>query len=181
MLEADRTRDDPGLPAGSSDAAIWQPEGQGEYHPSLSSRTRFPTLFDRYSTRFGMAVPNPDLKSERALNTELGYSGELGPVTLNTALFYSKVKDVIQSVPTGALDGEGRQITQSRNVGDGVYKGFEVSADWQLADSMVLVANDTYMHRMLNDPLWADYRPTQTPRRPIVVSVKASQIPRPSG
>lgn len=59
---------------------------------------------------------------------------------------------------------EGDRITQSRNVGDGVYKGFEISADWQLADSMVLTANDTYLHRTLNDPLQADYRPTQTPR-----------------
>lgn len=170
VLEADRISDDPGLPTGATNAvnwqlaAIWTPADQGEYHASLSSRTRFPTLFDRYSTRFGTALPNPDLKSERALNAELGYSGDLGPATLDAALFYSKVRDVIQSVPTGALDDEGDQITQNRNVGDGVYKGFEVSANWQLADSLALVANYTYLHRSLTDPLRADYRPTQTPR-----------------
>lgn len=170
VLEADRTEDDAGLPTGSSDAlnwqlaAIWQPGAMGEYHASLSSRTRFPTLFDRYSTRFGTAVPNPDLESERALNAELGYSGDIGPATVDAALFYSKVKDMIQSVPTGALDEEGDQITQSRNVGDGVYKGFEVAANWPLADSLVLVANYTWLHRSITDPLRADYRPTDTPR-----------------
>ncbi|WP_264675558.1 TonB-dependent receptor domain-containing protein [Paracoccus kondratievae] len=85
VLEADQTEADIGLPTGSSDAvnwqlaAIWQPGASGEYHASLSSRTRFPTLFDRYSTRFGTAVPNPDLESERALNAELAIAARSAP------------------------------------------------------------------------------------------------------
>ncbi|WP_264675559.1 TonB-dependent receptor domain-containing protein [Paracoccus kondratievae] len=71
---------------------------------------------------------------------------------------------MIHSVPTGALDEEGDQITQNRNVGDGVYKGFEVAVNWQLADDLVLVANYTWLHRSITDPLRADYRPTDTPR-----------------
>ncbi|WP_104493742.1 TonB-dependent receptor plug domain-containing protein [Paracoccus denitrificans] len=170
VLKADRTADDAGLPTGSSDAvnwqlaAIWQPDSRGEFHASLSSRTRFPTLFDRYSTRFGSAVPNPDLKSERALNVELGYGGDLGPARIETALFYSKVRDMIQSVPTGELNDEGEALSQSRNVGDGTYKGFEVAASWELGDRFGLVANYTYLHRDISDPIRADYRPTDTPR-----------------
>src|SRR5690606_14324359 len=30
----------------------------GKAHATISSRTRFPTVFERYSTRFGYAVPN---------------------------------------------------------------------------------------------------------------------------
>ncbi|RJL20600.1 TonB-dependent receptor plug domain-containing protein [Paracoccus siganidrum] len=164
VLKADRTVDDAGLPTGSSDAvnwqlaAIWQPEAGGEFHASLSSRTRFPTLWNRYSTRFGTAVPNPDLKSERALNVEIGYGGEIGPARVQTALFYSKVDDMIQSVPVGP------DLTQSQNVGDGTYKGFEIEADWQLGDRLGLVANYTWLQRGITDPVRADYRPTDTPR-----------------
>lgn len=170
VLEADRTETDPGLPTGSSDAvnwqvaAIWQPEANGEFHASLSSRTRFPTLFDRYSTRFGTVVPNPDLKSERALNAELGYGGDLGPARIETALFYSKVRDMIQSVPTGDLDAEGDPMSQSQNVGDGSYKGFEIAASWEVSDRLALAANYTLLHRGISDPVRADYRPTNTPR-----------------
>lgn len=169
VLKADRTSDDRGLPTGSSDAvnwqlaAIWQPSEQGEYHASISSRTRFPTLFNRYSTRFGTAIPNPDLKSERALNVEIGYSGEIGPATVSGALFYSKVDDMIQSMPVGEND-EGDIVSQSQNVGDGTYKGFEIAANWQVSDRVGLVANYTYLHRDLQDPQRADYRPTDTPR-----------------
>lgn len=170
VLKADRTDDDPGLPTGSSDAvdwqlaAIWQPDARGEFHASLSSRTRFPTLFDRYSTRFGTAVPNPDLDSERATNAEIGYKGDFGPALIETALFYSKVADMIQSVPTGALDDEGGPITQSRTVGDGTYKGFEIAASWDITGRIGLVANYTWLDRDISDPIIANLRPTDTPR-----------------
>ncbi|WP_233253499.1 TonB-dependent receptor plug domain-containing protein [Paracoccus binzhouensis] len=170
VLKADRTDDDPGLPTGSSDAvnwqlaAIWQPDARGEFHASLSSRTRFPTLFNRYSTRFGTAIPNPDLDSERATNVEIGYKGDLGPAVIETALFYSKVDDMIQSVPTGTLDDEGGPITQSRNVGDGTYKGFEIAASWDISDRIGLVANYTWLDRDISDPIIDNLRPTDTPR-----------------
>ncbi|KRW95379.1 TonB-dependent siderophore receptor [Paracoccus sp. MKU1] len=169
VLKADRTADDDGLPTGSSDAvnwqlaAIWQPADRGAFHASLSSRTRFPTLFDRYSTRFGAAIPNPDLKSERALNLELGYSGEIGPAIVSGALFYSKVDDMIQSVPVDT-DEEGNLISQSQNVGDGTYKGFEIAANWQIGARIGLVAHYAYLHRGITDPVRVDYRPTDTPR-----------------
>lgn len=169
VLMADRTADSDGLPIGSSDAvnwqlaAIWQPDTGGEYHASLSSRTRFPTLSNRYSTRFGWAVPNPDLGPERATNFELGYDGEIGPATIKTALFYSKVEDMMQSVPVD-VDPEGNTISQSQNVGDGTYKGFEIGANWQLSDRIGLAASYTYLHLSIADPVRADLRATDTPR-----------------
>ncbi|WEF25584.1 TonB-dependent receptor [Paracoccus sp. S3-43] len=80
-------------------------------------------------------------------------------------LFYSKVADMIQSVPTGALDDEGGPITQSRNVGDGTYKGFEIAASWDITDRIGLVANYTWLDRDISDPVLADLRPTDTPRQ----------------
>lgn len=167
-LMADRTDTDYGEPTGATDAVNWQlaaiyDHDSGEYHASLSSRTRFPTRFERYSTRFGLAIPNPDLKSERALNAEIGYSGKLGPATLQAALFYSKVDDMIHSMPVG-MNAGGDIVSQSQNVGDGTYKGFEIAANWQLGDRIGLAAQYTYLHRDLRDPVRADYRPTDTPR-----------------
>ncbi len=117
----------------------------------------------RSGVRTGWSYFN-DLNSERALNLELGYSGDLGPAQVPTAFFYSKVKDMIQSVPTGTLDPEGDPLTQSQNVGDGIYKGFEIAANWQLGERLGLVAHYTYLHRSVSDPIRADYRPTDTPR-----------------
>ncbi|WP_199258662.1 TonB-dependent receptor plug domain-containing protein [Paracoccus binzhouensis] len=170
VLQAERNAEDAGLPAGSTKAvnwqlaAIWLPDARGASHASLSSRSRFPTLFDRYSTRFGSAVPNPELKSERALNVELGYGGDLGPARIETALSHSKARDMIQSVPTGGLNDEGKPLSQSRNVGDGTCEGFEIAASWDIGDRLGLAAGYPFLLRDLSDPVRADYRPTDTSR-----------------
>ena len=49
---------------------------KGEVHASVSDRTRFPVIFELYSTRFGTATPNPDLGPERATSLEAGMEGK---------------------------------------------------------------------------------------------------------
>lgn len=164
VLSASRTSTDYGDPVGSSDAvnwqlaAIWTPGARGEYHASLSSRTRFPTLFERYSTRFGTAVPNPDLDAERALTAEVGYRGDLGPVAVESALFYSEIDDTIQSLNVGV------GLSQNQNVGDGTYAGFEIGARTDLTGSLALSANYTYLDRDITDPVRPGLKATDTPR-----------------
>ncbi len=69
-------------PTGGSDsvngqlAAFWN-YGGGRLNASISNRTRFPTIFERFSTRFGTAIPNPDLQTERATNYEIGWDPSL--------------------------------------------------------------------------------------------------------
>lgn len=172
VLKARRTATAIGFPTGSSDALNWQiaaiyePKESGTYHASVSSRTRFATLFNRYSTRFGSAVPNPDLKPERALNFEIGYSGDLGPVTLASALFYSKVSSVMESVPIG-LDVNGDVLSQTQNAGDGKYGGFEVAANWDINNQLSLMANYTCLNRRISDPVRPGLKPTDTPEHNI--------------
>ncbi len=66
-------------PTGDSDAVnaqaavYWRYNDAAQLHASISSRSRFPTIFERFSTRFGNAVPNPDLDAERGLNYEIGW------------------------------------------------------------------------------------------------------------
>ncbi len=163
VIEASRSSVDRGWPTGSSNAVNWQlaalyAADVGDFHASLSSRTRFPTLFNRYSTRFGTAVPNPDLKSERALTVELGYRGDLGPVGLEAAIFHSRIDDMIQTVPVGT------DLTQSQNVGEGRISGLELAATYEISPTLALAANYTYMHRKIDDPVRDGLRSTDIPR-----------------
>ena len=70
-------------PKGGSDAVNWQGAlvkrhpRTGEWHASISDRSRFPVIFELYSTRFGFATPNPNLGPERATNLEAGWSRRL--------------------------------------------------------------------------------------------------------
>lgn len=160
--EASRSDVASGWPTGSASAVNWQiaafyAADMGDFHASLSSRTRFPTLFNRYSTRFGTAVPNPDLKSERALTGELGYSADLGPVSLDGAIFHSRIDDMIQSVPVGT------ELSQSQNVGKGRFSGLELAARYDISPVLALKTNYTYIHRKIEDPVRAGLRATDVP------------------
>ena len=163
VLEAKRSAISAGRPTAKTEAldwqlaAIWSPDAGGEFHASISSRTSSPTLFHRYSTRFGTMEPNPDLKAERATNIELGYSGDLGPVSVEGALFYSSVDNLIQAVPfSGAL-------WQQQNVGEGVYKGIELAANWKVNDRLGLTANYTWLDASISDPTIIGLRITDIP------------------
>ena len=52
-------------PTGEGDAWNWQSAAimrysdDGKVYASVSDRSRFPTIFERFSTRFGTAVPEP--------------------------------------------------------------------------------------------------------------------------
>ena len=142
-------------PTGGSDAtnlqaaAFWTYDG-GRVNASISSRTRFPTIFERFSTRFGTALPNPDLSAERGINYELGWDPALTQsVRLHTAVFYSDLKDMIQTViviPTP-------QTTQTQNMGDGHYFGVETSLDWRATETLRFGGNYTYLQRKVTDAL----------------------------
>lgn len=153
-------------PTGDSDALNAQTRVRWSYQPgyelgaSVSSRTRFPTIFERFSTRFGTALPNPDLKAERGTNFEVSWGGQINDVLrLTTAAFYNDVSDMIQTV----VISEGPpQLTQTQNVGDGEYYGVELGADAQFG-WWRLGGNYTWLEREIRDPLRPSFRPTGTP------------------
>lgn len=151
-------------PRGGSSAVNWQfasifrQSDISEFHASVSSRSRFPTLFERFSTRFGDALPNPDLRPERAANYELGWSGTpLKTLQLGGSVFYSDLTDVIQSYNIG-----GGKV-QNQNVGDGRYYGVEVYGEWEALSNLTLGARYTYLKRQLIDPVRPGLKPIGTP------------------
>ncbi len=154
-------------PTGGSDAwngqaaLYWHRDERSRFGVSLSSRTRFATTFERFSTRFGTAIPNPDLGSERGNNLELSWQYIASEQTrFNTAVFYSDVKDMIQTV---IVDPGPPQMTQTRNVGDGEYYGIEFGGQTQLTETLMLGGNLTWLHRSIRDPLQPNYRSTGVP------------------
>jgi iron complex outermembrane receptor protein len=151
------------LPRGGSDSVNWQAALIWRYSPaaevqaSVSDRSRFPVLFELYSTRFGTATPNPDLGAERATNVELGWRGRMRNVRLSSAVFYSDVRELIQTILLPDT------TTQTQNVGNGEFYGAEVSIDVDLTGQLTVGGNYTALSRTIRDALLPSLRPTGTP------------------
>lgn len=145
-------------------AAINHISATGEVHASVSDRTRFPTLKDRFSARFGAALPNPDLKAERATNYEIGWSDWLtADFKLSAALFYNDIDDMIDGVYLGIYNDDGKEMAQNRNVGSANYKGVELTSEWQARENLTLGGNYTFMHGNIDSPTEDDIRVTNRP------------------
>lgn len=138
-------------------AVIWRYRPNADVHASVSDRARFPVIFELYSTRFGSATPNPDLGPERATNLELGWRGTTGRTRVEAALFYSDVRDLIQTVVLPDT------TTQTQNVGDGRFYGVETSVETSVGDTLALGGNYTYIRRRITDALQPNLRPTGVP------------------
>jgi iron complex outermembrane receptor protein len=165
----------PGLDTPHDDAWNWQAAAiysyspTGKIHADVSSRTRFPTLFDRYSTRFGSLDPNPNVDPERATNYEIGISDVFyRDVHVSSAIFYSDIDKSIQNAFSAA---NGKNSIVGFNA-DGYNYGFELSLDWDVTRRLRIGGNYTYLNRHLD---FADAAST-IPSAPAAAAVAASEI-----
>ena len=143
-------------------ALLWRVSDDTRAHVSVSDRARFPTVFERFSSRFGTAIPNPDVRAERAVNYEVGADTMLAPkVKLSGAIFYSDLTDALIQIPV-AVTGFGT-VTQTKNAGHGDYYGGEASLSADLSDAVDVGGNLTYIHRKLTDPTNPAFRPQGVP------------------
>jgi iron complex outermembrane receptor protein len=70
-----------------------------EAHLTYARKNHFPTMFQRYSTRFGETLPNPRLGSEFANHFELGYRGIIAQkLHLTGAVYYSEITGKIARI-----------------------------------------------------------------------------------
>ena len=142
-------------------AAIWRYNDTDRIYFNGSSRTRYPTLFERFSTRFGGATSNPALRPERATNFDLGWSSLFAPGSrVSVDVFYSIVDNLIQSVPAPQF---GVNVTQSQNVGSGRFYGAEISADYFVREDFSLGGNLTLMRRRVYSPSIVNFQPIGVP------------------
>ncbi|MEJ1964440.1 MAG: TonB-dependent receptor [Gammaproteobacteria bacterium] len=155
-------------------AAFWT-YGGGRLSATISSRTRFPTIFERFSTRFGTARPNPDLSPERAINYEVGWDPALSEsIRLHAAVFYSDLKDMIQTVIVVPVP----QTTQTQNVGDGHYFGVESSFDWRVTETVRIGGNYTYLQRKIDDALQPTLKVVGAPTHQGLAYVEWVPVPK---
>jgi iron complex outermembrane receptor protein len=141
---------------------------------TVSGKTRLPSMKDRYSYKFGTAVPNPDLKPERSVTYEAGYQGALGSrTTFQASVFYSRIDDLIQRVVIGP------NLSQPQNVGLASAAGFEADARTRPWAVLEVAGNYTFLDR---DNLGAPSVPlVETPRHKGIVSVTAGPWSRVRG
>jgi iron complex outermembrane receptor protein len=178
-----------------ANSQIWNGQGRLDWlapdgttvHASISSRGRFPTIFERFSQRFGTSIPNPSLKPERSDNYEIGASHVFGPLRAEAALFASHVTNAIVNYPTLAYSCTGSTtpgncaptaLTQSRNLAHGDYYGGEISLEAKLGSTLNVGANYTYLHRTLRDPSNPAFRPLDVPKHKAFIYADWAPIER---
>ena len=124
-------------------AVIGRISEQQEVTGYIARTTRFPTLKDRYSYRFGSALPNPALAPEKSWNYGLDYSIKPSDnLKFMASLYQSKLSNVIQQV-----DNVAPGVYQFRNTGEATYSGFECSADWKPASWLKAFGGYSYIDR----------------------------------
>jgi iron complex outermembrane receptor protein len=106
----------------------FEPGEAWDFHLTIAQKSRFPSMKALYSTSGG----NPDLRDERATNTEFGASWT-DAATIRGAVFYNRIKDLIESVRMP--DGYKMNV----NVGNASITGFEVETTipWSIFDVSV--------------------------------------------
>lgn len=166
-------------PEGDNDAvnalfgAFYTLDDGARLRATVARKSRFATIKDRYSFRFGTALPNPDLKTERATHYELGYSAALAPDwKFDAALFRSNITDLIQSVRVDAGLCSSPPCSQMQNVARARATGLEFAVDGRVG-ALKLDANYTWLHREnLED---ATVKLTDTPRHKFFAAASWTQ------
>ncbi|MCC7704818.1 TonB-dependent receptor [Janthinobacterium sp. GW460P] len=112
---------------------------ESRVYATVARKSRLPTLKDRYSQRLGTYIENPALRAEEAMNYELGYQANVRGLALDAAVFYSDVKDKIQSVANVA-----GVRAQMRNAGRAHIKGVELGVRGRAGAWLDFGGNYTY-------------------------------------
>lgn len=103
---------------------------------SISSAFRAPSateLFGAARQGTGFLVPNPELRSERAVTAEGGVRVRLGPARVNLVAFHSEYEDLIVR---RAITYLGTPSTQRQNVGSAEIQGLEFDGRVPLTDTL---------------------------------------------
>lgn len=135
-------------------AAVYRYSADGSVHASYADRSRFPTLFEMYSTRFGTFKNNPGLQPERSHYFQVGIADTVYETHIVANAFYAKVVDGIVAVPLSPV------LSESENVGVEKRYGYEVELSRQLLASFKAGMNFSGLTRVVEG---GNTVPTDTP------------------
>jgi iron complex outermembrane receptor protein len=101
---------------------------------TYARKNHFPSMAQRYSTRFGESLPNPNLGPEIASHFELGHRGMLRSsgglvLILNAAAYYSVIDGKIVTVEWPNPNYPNASVDLSRNLDSGSFWGFELAPE----------------------------------------------------
>ncbi|MFA5354278.1 MAG: TonB-dependent receptor [Thermodesulfovibrionales bacterium] len=146
----------------------------GKVHAAISRKTRLPSIKDKYSYRLGTALPNPDLKPEKAMNYEVGYEEVLaGKVRVKTTAFYSNVSDFILFATVADPGNPGKILSQNQNIGRVDQYGLEADILVPFSDWIEAGMNYTWLYR---DNRSNTDKLTNTPENKLFAYLKCSPL-----
>lgn len=138
---------------GDNNQSVFNWQTMAKYHVdnhdeialSISDRSRFPTLKERYTTSrpaFGqVALVNPNLKSERAHSVDLTYNGYLSDSWgYEASVYYNRVSDAI------LVQNINANTVQNRNSGRVDYTGFDLGIKGQIVEEVKVGLNYGLIH-----------------------------------
>jgi iron complex outermembrane receptor protein len=108
--------------------------GDHEARLTYARKNHFPAMAQRYSTRFGENLPNPNLGPEIASHFELGYRGAIrgssgAVLALNAAAYYSVIDGKIVTVEWPNPHYPSASVDLSRNLDSSAFWGFEMAPE----------------------------------------------------
>ena len=116
---------------------------------SVSSATRNPVMAEMYlNTAYGAywlnanIPPAEELRPEKILSREIGYVGQYGNLSIDSRIYYDKVRDIIML--DGYVTGTLPQTNSFKNLFDATFKGLDISASYHWADGKLTV---NYSHQ----------------------------------
>ncbi len=141
----------------SSSSLVWNTSVNyliGSDHLYLAANTAFraPNISDISSLGdfdYGIEVPANDLDPESSTNFELGYKITRETFSLNLAYFHTRIKDLIDRVPTtfnGKDSLNGSKVYKKSNVGKVKITGFEIELQKKFLTNFSLKGSLTYSY-----------------------------------
>ncbi len=115
---------------------------------NLGRAVRTPNIFDlstlgaRPGNRFN--EPNANLEAEKAWSVDTGIKWKTPTLSGELIGFLIKIKDKIESVPTGTITSGGRVVVQNANLNEVTLLGFETGFRWLWNEQGEVFGNVTF-------------------------------------
>lgn len=109
--------------------------------PNLSDLTRFDSA---RSNEFEM--PSLQLKPEHYLTFDSGIKFRSSSLNYDISIYYTKISDQIQRVPTGNINNDGEFEITKKNIGNGYAYGSEIDINYTLNMQWKLNASFAYIN-----------------------------------
>ncbi|MDR2735186.1 MAG: TonB-dependent receptor [Spirochaetota bacterium] len=115
---------------------FWQIAEHHEGRLTYARKNHFPTMSQRYSTRFGTTLPNPNLGPEQANHFELGYRGALFADRLHiaAAAYYSIIRGKMATVEIPNPENPNALTDYTFNLDSTSFYGFELAPELFMHD-----------------------------------------------